>query len=194
MLIQRLFAIITMNVACKHMKSIDYTHCTHNMNAVSIHCSHVQAVLMLTDAVEKEKVLLLLQHSRWVEETSAVCTVCTIHSSNFVSPPASVPSTHRLNTLHCIPHVDSQEMLPPAPQSCAIIWLFRREWWLCACLRGVCMCVWWAAMLPSPLNRLAWQPWEQTLMCQDGGIARDAIISTDKQVTGTEVMLLQLVS
>lgn len=124
---------------------------------------------------KKIKLLLFLQHSRWIEETSAMCTVCTIHLSNFLLltpsfplclyPQPPRPPTLWLNTLHCIPHVDSQEKLSPAHQSYAIIWLFRGEWWCCVRLRDVCMCVCgWPAIPLSLLNWLAWQQREQTLI------------------------------
>lgn len=109
----------------------------------------------------KEREKVLLQRSRWVDETSAVCTVCTIHLSHVLtaSPPASIPSTLGLNTLHCIPRVDSREKLSPALRSRAIIWLPQRGV-VAICMSAWCLhvCPWVGCHpLPSSLNWLAWQ-------------------------------------
>ena len=92
--------------------------------------------------------------------------ICSVHcvyntslSRSHCLPPASIPSTLGLNTLHCIPHVDCWEKLSTALRSRAIIWLPQRGV-VAICMSAWCLhvCPWVGCHpLPSPLNWLAWQ-------------------------------------
>lgn len=92
-----------------------------------------------------------------------ICSVYWMHNTSLYFPPPSLPlhpasvlSTLRLNTLHCTPHVDSQEKLSPVLRSCAIIWLLRRGWWLSVCVGVVFTCVFVGGL---PFLCLWWTDW-----------------------------------
>lgn len=129
-----------------------------------------------------------------------ICSVCCLqYISQSSSPPltpTSVPSALQLNTLRCVLHVHSQEkhchqLSGPVPSSGSAEGVVSP---VCACSYGVCTSRSWVGCHPSSsveLIGMAAVRADANLMCQVRGITRAAITSTDKQVTLTEVMLLQ---
>lgn len=139
---------------------------------------------------KKIKLLLFLQHSRWIEETSAMCTVCTIHLSNFLlltpsfplclSPPNPLAKHAPLYSSCWL----ARKTVTSTPVLCHHLALQRGVVVLCASAWCLHVCL-WVACHPSvsvELIGMAAERADTNLMCQVGGIAWAAITFTDKQV------------
>lgn len=147
-----------------------------------------------------EKIQVLLKHSRWIEETSAVCTECTIHLSAFptltLSPPCvcpfNPPAKHTPLYSSCWL---ARKTVTSAPVLChhlapqkGVVALRVSAWCLHVCLWVGCHTSVCGELIGMAAVRADTNP-----MCQVGGNAWAAITFTEKQVTLTEVMLLQWV-